>query len=358
MDRKIKHDLPKSNDDFNSTDKINDNQKEASHDTKNLSEASENETKAKKKFYKKPIFWTLLVLGIVLVAALGFIAIYLVAQSQNKQTINMGWFEITAQSDNVVSKSQDIKDEDSYNNYKSELSKLNKVVNDKKSIASKLQYKAEDAQLYQIFLDEFGNYTQSASGYADKIKDYTESNSDSLKDKSRLAKESADNLKNKVKYLKQDMPNAIYEIPNTLTEANKLLLVSELSTKAKELEQQAKTAKDQADTKSTELLVNNYLNAFIAGNAALMRQYMTEGFQKEYDFSQLTPQAREYTAPVSYRILNNQKVDDSKYKAQANILYKYRDGSGQYTLGNELNMIYDTSSARWLVNSVKEGAGF
>ena len=311
-----------------------------------------------KRFYKKPKFWVLAILIIIAVAVSAFIFIYATAQAKNRQAIQRGWFEITSQSQAVVDKSQKIKDEKTFDEYKTELSKLDKIIVNKKNESTQLQLKAEDTQLYEIFLNDFGSYIQQANSYSIEIKKYSENDSDVLRDKSLIAKESADRLKSKANYLKDEMPSSIYDIGNTLLETNKLLLVSELSVKAKELAEQAQSAKDKSDLSSTELLANNYLTAFVSGNAAQLRQYMTEGFQKEYDFNQLTPAARENVFPSSFRILNNQKVEDGKYKSQANVLYKFRDGSGQYTVGNEINMIYDVNSARWLVNSVKEGTAF
>jgi len=85
---------------------------------------------------------------------------------------------------------------------------------------------------------------------------------------------------------------------------------------------------------------------------------MTEGFQKEYDYNQLTSSSRSYVYPASFRILSIMKIDDNNYKVQANVLFRSRDGSSQYTLGQELNNIFDSSSSKWLVNSIREGNSF
>jgi hypothetical protein len=173
-----------------------------------------------------------------------------------------------------------------------------------------------------------------------------------------VAKNSSTDLKSNTSYLKDEMPTSSFEVQNVLFEANKVILTNALASKAKQLAEQAATAKDLADKKAAENTAGSFLNAFLAGNAPLMRQYMTEAYQKEYDFNQLTAEARTTTYPASFRILSNQKVDDVKYKDQANVLFKYRDGSSQFTVGYEMNIIYDATSQRWLVNSIKEGNSF
>lgn len=327
--------------------------------TKSEVETTEQkEEQPKKKLYKRVWFWILIVLGVITIIGGVLLGIYFSNQSKNKQVVSQGWHEIVQQANSVDSLAVKIDSKESFDSYASELQKLNSTVSDKKFNAQKMKYKAQDAQRYEIFLNDFSKYTEESVKYSGNINDFTEDNADSLNDLAGIAKESSNNLKNNTPYLSETMPNEIFDIAKTLTEANKALLTKELATKAKQLAEQAASAKDAADKKAVEATVGNFLNAYIAGNAATMRRYMTEAFQKEYDFNQLTPEARQYSYPASFRILTNQKVDGERYKVQANVVHKLRDGSGQYTVGNELNVIYNSASAVWLVDSVKEGTSF
>lgn len=328
------------------------------HEERNQNGKEVAQDQPKKKFYKRAWFWLVLVGGMIIVAGGIFLGIYFANQNKNKQVISQGWHDIVQQSNNVTNLAGKIDDRESYDEYNKELQKLNSTVSDSKFNAQKLKYKAADAQRYDVFLNDFGKYSEESSKYANNINDFSEDNADSLNDLAGIAKESTENFKNNTKYLTESMPTEIYDISKTLTEANKLILTKELASKAKQLAEQAASAKDAADKKAVETTVNNYLNAFIAGNAATMRRYMTEAFQKEYDFNQLTPEARQYSYPASFRILTNQKVDGEKYKVQANVVNKLRDGSGQFTVGNEINVVYNSASANWLVDSVKEGSSF
>lgn len=312
----------------------------------------------KKKFYKRAWFWLLIAIGIITIIGGIFLGIYFSNQSKNKQVISQGWHDIIQQSNNVNNLASKIESKENYDSYSSELQELNTTVSDKKFNAQRLKYKAQDAQRYDKFLNDFGKYTDESVKYAGNINDFNEDNADSLNDLSGIAKNSVNDLKNNTSYLTESMPEEIFSIAKTLSDANKTLLTKELATKAKLLAEQAASAKDAADKKAVETTVGNYLNAFIASNASTMRRYMTEAFQKEYDFNQLTPDSRQYSYPASFRILTNQKVDGVRYKVQANVVYKLRDGSGQYTVGNEMAIIYKTDSATWLVDSIKEGSSF
>ena len=336
--------------------------KETATDEKELAAEETGKTdkkpKTNKKFYKKSWFWISIGLAVLGIAISAYAFIYFSNQSKNKQTVSSGWSDIVKQSKIMSDLGEKVSDKDSYEKYKTELQKLNSTVSDKKINANKLSYKAQDVQRYQKFLEDFGKYTNDATGYSEKIAEYTDSDSEKLRILSISAKDSANEVRNNVKYLTESMPDGAFKIQEVLAAGSKAILSKELAIKAAEQAEAAQTAKDKADKAAVEAATGNYFNAFIAGNAAQMRQYMTAAFQAEYNFNQLSSSSREFVYPASFRILLTTKVDSSNYKVQANLLYKYRDGSSQYTVGDELNFVYNSGSASWLVNSIKEGTAY
>jgi len=316
------------------------------------------EKKEKKPIFKKPLFWLAITLSIVGIGLAVFAAIFLSSQSTNKKAISDGWFAIIEKNKSLSQLAEKVENQQAFDTYNSELKKLGILVDEKKYSAQKLKYKQADAKRYDNFLNDYQAYINDAVKDGDNIKDFSDSTREKLKLKSEQAKNSATELKSNTKYLKEDLPASTFLVQDVLFEANKVILTSELSAKAKLLAEQEATSKDASDKKAAENAVGNFLNAFLAGNAALMRQYMTEAYQKEYDFNQLTPEARATTYPASFRIISNQKVETGKYKDQANVIFKFRDGSSQYIVGYELNVIYDSSLSKWLVNSSREGSSF
>jgi hypothetical protein len=314
--------------------------------------------KKSKPIYKKAWFWIGLFISVSVIIMAIFVALYFGAQSKNRQIISKGWFEIVEKNKTLSQLAEKIESQETYDSYNSELKKLSVLVDENKFASQKLQYKQIDAKKYDNFINEYQKYTNQSIFYSDRIKEYTDSDKEKLKVLSEPAKATAADLKNEAKYLKDEMPSSTFGIQDILFEANKVILTSELSAKTKLLTEQAATAKDNLDKKSAENTAGNFLNAFLAGNAPLMRQYMTEAYQKEYDFNQLSPESRTTTYPASFRILNNQKLEDGKYKVQANVLFKFRDGSSQYIVGYEMNVIYDSNQSKWLINSSKEGSSF
>ncbi len=317
-----------------------------------------SEKKEKKPLFKKPLFWLAITLSIIGIGLAIFAAIFLSSQSTNKKAISDGWFAIVEKNKTLSQLAEKVENQQAFDTYNSELKKLSILVDEKKYSAQKLKYKQADAKRYDNFLNDYQSYINESVKNADNIKEFSESARDNLRSKSEQAKNSASELKSNTKYLKEDLPASTFLVQDVLFEANKVILTSELSAKARLLAEEQATAKDASDKKAVENIAGNFLNAFLAGNAPLMRQYMTEAYQKEYDFNQLTPEARATTYPASFRIISNQKVETAKYKVQANVIFKFRDGSSQYIVGYELNVIYDSSQSKWLVNSSREGSSF
>lgn len=339
--------------------KEHDSEENISEHSGSTSYGDAQETKEKnKKIYKKPWFWLVILLALIGLGLAIFAFIYLSAQSRNKQAVVSGWSDVVRESKTLSVLGDAVVDKDSFDKYKTQLQKINSTISDKKINSNKLTFKAQDVQRYDKFLVDFGKYTNDSAAFADKIADYTDADSEKLKAQSVTAKDSATDVRNNVKYLSESMSDGAFKIQEVLATGSKSILSKELAIKAAEQAQAAQSAKDKADKASVETATGNYFNAFIAGNAAQMRQYMTSAYQAEYDFNQLSASAREFVYPASFRILLTTKIDGNNYKVQANLLYKYRDGSSQYTVGNELNFIYNSGSASWLVNSIKEGAAF
>ena len=302
-------------------------------------------SKPKVRLYKKFSFWLILISAIVLLGLVVLGGIYISNQNNNKKLIKEGWGSIVRKSESLVSLSEKVQDKETFENYIIELKNLTFLVSDSKLAAEKLKQGAQDAQLYKIFLNDFYAYTTDSLDHANRISYFTDSNA-------------SETLKNSTKYLTESMPDGAFDIQSLLSRISKVLLVKDLAIKSKELAEQDKSAKDMADKKLVEASIDGYMSNFLIGNAAKIRQYMTKEYQKEFDFSQLTAQAREYSYPSGFRVLSTQKSDGGKYKSEANIIYKLRDGSSQYTVGNEINLVYNADTASWLVNSIRESSGY
>ncbi len=315
---------------------------------------------AKKPVYKNWWFWAAIGGGLLAVALIIVGLVYRNNVMRNQKTIADGWHEVVAQSNATVTLGKQIKTPDQYSEYDKQLHSFAQMLNDKKYTAGQMPTTLSNANAvnqYKSFLDSFNTYIGNAATQADTVSDLTTSDITQLNEQAAKARDSANTLKQNNSYLTEPMPDDIYAIAAVLDTIKNQIDTRNSEAKAAQQAAEAQKAKDAADLQTVETNVGQYLTAFVAGNGSTMRRYMTQAFQNEFDFNQLTPESRATVYPASYRIISAKKQDDGNYKANANVLFKYRDNSSQYTNGYEYVLI-PGSSVGWLINTEKVGTGY
>lgn len=316
---------------------------------------SEKNLKKSKPFYKKPLFWVLAVSAIALIGALAYWLVSSRNASQNQQAIKNGWHlavegakEIDDLSENAT------KDQASYDNY-------SKKLGDYKNLIDEVKYKADqikpsssdkdDLNNYKTALSTLGDYVSEASSQSKNVADLTTADSTKLEELSDVAEKATDTFQDNAKFLSDKMPAEIFNIEKTISAQSDKLEEAKLKEQEAQNAAAEATAKDAADKTSVTNVITGFEQGYIAGNASVMRPYMTTGFQGEYNFNQLTPEQRQYQYPSSFRIINVTKQPDGTYKAQVNVLNKYTDNPNQYTQGYEYSVI--SQNGKWLINNEK-----
>jgi hypothetical protein len=314
----------------------------------------------KKPIYKNPWFWVAIGGGVLAVILLVVGLVYRNNVMRNQKTISDGWHEVVAQANATVTLGKQIKTPDQYSEYDKQLHGFAQMLNDKKYAAAQMPTflsNTNSVNQYKGFLDSFNTYIGNAATQADTVSDLTSADVSQLNEQASKARDSANTLKQANSYLTEPMPDDIYAIATVLDTIKNQIDTRNSEAKAAAQAAEAQKAKDAADAQTVETNVGQYLTAFVAGNASTMRRYMTQAFQNEFDFNQLTPESRATVYPSSYRIISVKKQDDGNYKASANVLFKYRDNSSQYTNGYEY-MLIPGGSVGWLINTEKVGTGF
>lgn len=315
--------------------------------------------KPKKLWYKNPWFWVGLIAAIVGVVSITLGLIYRSNVIKTNQAISDGWVDITTQANQVVVLQNRLSQTKDYNAYSIQLHSMDTSINNRKVSASKLPgWLNNTAELnrYNDFLNRYSSYIGKSASLSDDPSKISTDDISALTDSSKTAQTAAEILKNNSSFLQTQMPEDIYKIPQTLQDVSDVLANKQ---KASEVEKQAASnaaAQDVTNQQAVTTSVNTFQNGFIAGNANAMRPVMTAGFQNEYNFNLLNPDNRQYQYPASFRIITVVKQPDGTYKAQVNVLYKYRDNPNQYTQGLEYSVIL--SSSKWLLNNEKQTNSF
>ncbi len=324
-------------------------------------DATHNPLKPSRPWYRKPLFWVgsgALLVGIVSIT-LGLI--YRSNVMSNQQKISDGWHQLVQSSDQAVVLAGKVKNSDNYNDYSNQLHSLQSTTQDKKYSAAKLPtFLANKGEVdrYKQFLNDFDSYIANAATQSDDIAGFTTADKQQLGQQSTAAHDSSDALKNSSSFLQENMPSQIFDIASTLDSIKTNIDLKNSQQQAAQAAANAAAAQDTANAQTVQTNVGQYLAGFVAGNATQMRKYMTTAFQQEFDFNQLNPDQRQTVYPASYRVVSTKKQDDGSYMATANITFKYRDNSGQYTTGYEYSLVSTTQAVGWLINTEKTGSSY
>ena len=321
---------------------------------------SDKVKKSSQPFYKKPLFWVLSILALVVLSSLAYWLVQNKKMTQNQKSISASWQEITTEAGAVnVLGDKAAQDKSAFNDYSKELHTFANMLSGKKFSADQITAQSNDktdVNNYRSAVGAMNDYIQYAASQSDNINDYTSSDDSKLNDLSGTAQNVVNNFQNQAKFLQAQLPQKIFSVSNVFTKVkDQINSVNEKEQAAKDAAAAA-VAQDAADKTTVTNNVTTFEQGFIAGNAATMRPVMTSGFQGEYNFNQLNPDQRQYTYPSSFRIISVVKQTDGSYKVQVNILYKNVNDSNQYTQGYTYSVI--SQNSKWLINNESVGNSF
>lgn len=325
------------------------------NDSKKMLINSKKDLKSDRPFYKKPLFWVLIVAGLALLSGLILWLVSSQKTTQNQQAMKNDWHLVVDGAKGVDdAASSATKDQASFDNYSKKLTEYRSLIGDAKYRADQLKSSSldkNDVDNYKNALSNMNDYIFEAANQSKNVADLTTADTSKLDDLSKAAESATNKFQDNAKYISDKMPSAIFAISDTL--AKQKAKLDEAKQKAQDAQNAAAdaVAKDASNKTAVTNVINTFEQGYIAGNASVMRPVMTAGFQGEYDFNQLSPEQRQYQYPSSFRIISVAKQTDGTYKAQVNVLYKYTDNPNQYTQGYEYSVI--TQSNKWFINNQK-----
>lgn len=315
--------------------------------------AAKNTHETKKKWYKRGKVWAIIIITAAVVAGLSTYGWYLRRAGYTRQMVSEGWHEVALQADKTVVLLHKANDITTLGEASRELHALDGMVRDKQFYVSRVPSWLNDQALlasYTKFLREYGTYVALAASQSDDVTVLQSSDYSTLADAGSVAKLAANDLTQANTTLTEKMPSDIYEVAQTLEKiAQKADAAKKAEAKAKK-DQQQQANKDELDVVTVEANISKFMDGFISADKEKMKRYMTEAYEKEFDFEQISTTSREYSYPASFRVTDNKKEGEN-YKTSINVIYKYRDTPSQYTSSIEYTVIYDKQYSTWLINS-------
>ncbi len=77
---------------------------------------------------------------------------------------------------------------------------------------------------------------------------------------------------------------------------------------------------------------------------------MTAAFQKEFNYADLSADARLYSYPESFRITTTKKMSENQYDIYGRELQVNRDSGSKWTINRHFAVLYSASDNKWLID--------
>ncbi len=302
----------------------------------------QKQTKHSKRKLAVVVFILLLALAII---GIGGTYLYRVQQTQN--TIKAGIHDLSQSANRITPFTAGTVAEGDRADFTRELNNLENTINDtqfKIDQHSSLLNSKKAMDEYKSFLSQMEGYVKLASGMSKDVSVITEADLKKLNQSGDAAKRSQEKLRENFTFIPESLSNEVFNISLILQKSKKSIDDTKLAEDAKAKSEE----KLQIDQRTAETNAAAFLDAFIAGNADRMKRYMTAAFIKEYDFANIKPEYREVSTPVSYRVVQSQRVN-STIEVTSTVTYAY--GQGQSTANYKYILVEDPKAATWMINA-------
>ncbi len=308
----------------------------------------------KKPFYKKKTFMALLVI-FVASASVAAVILYMgfSQDGQFKAKVKGIWQEVQKQNDELNKKASEMSKMDDFKEVALKIKTQEEIASDKQDELNKLKTSdtyRDGKEAFLLALSDYKGYLQALRAAADNPSKMTDQDVSEIENLADTSKTSFSKLFTKFdfldKKLSDDTFNIVAKFQDVRSAYEKQLAFDE-QTKA----EQDRTAKQEADDKAkVESVVSSFMNAYIAGNQSELNKYMTPAFQKEFNYADLSSDARAYSYPESFRITTIKKNADGQYDIYGRELQVNRESGSKWTINRHFAVIWVQSDSKWYID--------
>jgi hypothetical protein len=263
------------------------------------------------------------------------------------------WGEIKKESTDINSKVASLDNYEDFPSVALEIKDSENVISENKDKLNKIEspnYYEEGKEEMVKSVDAFINYLQELRAQADNPSDMTDQD---IVDVERLASEAKNKMTSayaKLNFIEDRIPDEVYSAVlkfETVRDEYEKQLAGEEQQKA---ETERQTQEQQEAKARAEATVTSFMNAYIAGNQSEVKKYMTAAFQKEFNYADLSADARLYSYPESFRVTTNKKMSENQYDIYGRELQVNRDSGSKWTINRHFAVLYSASDNKWLID--------
>lgn len=310
--------------------------------------------KNKKPFWKNKIFLFFLSIFVIAFFTLATV-LYLKSNEENqfKTKVKGIWEEVYKESDSLNKEVLEMNEMDDFAKVGLKLKNLEKTIDNKQDELNKLKTPEnfkDGKEALLLALSDYKVYLQDLRSAADSPQKMTDQDIEEIENLAETSKTSFIRAFSKLNFLEKKLSDDTFTIVSKFEETRNNYeekLASEEQAKAEEERKKQQEAENKAKVES---IVTSFMNAYIAGNEGELKKYMTLAFQKEFNYADLSSDARMYSYPESFRITLTKKTSDTLYDVYGRELQVNRESGSKWTINRHFAVIWVQSENKWLID--------
>lgn len=310
--------------------------------------------KAKKPFYKNKVF--LFFSGIFLLAVFaltGVIYLKIVEGNKFKSKVKGVWQDVQKETNVLTENISNMSNMDSFKPVALKIKEIETLIDNKLIDLEKIQtpdmYR-DGKEAFVLSLSDYKNYLQDLRTAADDPSKMTNQDIEEIEASAEKSKNAFSKLLTKYDFLEKKFPENIFGVIDKFQEVRanyEEKLAEEEQSKAEEEREEKEALENKARVES---IITSFMNAYIAGNETELKKHMTSAFQKEFNYADLSSDARMYSYPESFRITITKKISDNQYDVYGRELQVNRESGSKWTINRHFAVIWVQSENKWLVD--------
>ncbi|QQS26646.1 hypothetical protein IPM44_02865 [bacterium] len=326
-----------------------------SHAPVELTDGMEKKTTDLRPWHKRPKVWLFLLLSVVVLIAVGLGFMAWRNRTLAQEYYSKNWRELIAASELVTTNAEQAT-YTSFGDVEKSLLDMQNKVNDSQATTQKMPELLGDKTTkveYLKGLDQLDKYVEIAKDQAANLKDVDEAQLNELSSVATATKLALEDVQKQISYLQGFYPDDFFKLNERYATVTEAYQTAQDEEKAKQDAQKSQEDQAKQDKANAEEAVSLWTQAYIAGNVAEMRKYMTDAFAAEYNFSDVTSSSRQYNYPTTYRRVNTDKKGDQYEVIETITFVSKSDYSADttYTQTYAYLVSQNSSTKQWAVNS-------
>lgn len=305
-------------------------------------------------FYKNKVFIFFASFFVITSAIAGSI-LFLKMNESNKFKNDMLsiWGEVKKESGEINEKLTALNDYEGFAGVALEIKDSETVISEQKDKLNKLDapnYYNDGKEEMVKSLDAFIGYLQELRAQADNPTDMTDQD---ITDVERLSSEAKNKMISayaKLNFITEKIPDEVYSAVTKFKEVRDNYEKELAGEEQQKAEAERQTQEQQEAKARAEATVTSFMNGYIAGNQTEVKKYMTAAFQKEFNYADLSADARLYSYPESFRVTTVKKMSETQYDIYGRELQVNRDSGSKWTINRHFAVLYSASDNKWLID--------